>query len=253
MKENPADQIRRVSPRSQPAVFIVITARLCRISEFGKKLMTPESAILVLPASIAGAVLGIMVMRAREQGRAELAIWRGAVLIVGSLAAASSLMFFERAFGPWSAAFAALVVVVATSWTALLQALFRLPQPGRAPIRPGELKLLRSPWSGVPEFGAFLRRTPLRRLGGSVFLERHNAGIVLEALRENESTHTWAVLMSIPWLGILALNGLWLAAAAGLAVHLPLNIYPILHVRLARARIEKVGRRAPQPAASVAG
>jgi hypothetical protein len=204
--------------------------------------MQVESAILVLPASIGGAVLGLLVFWNRRPGRREGKLLRVAILVTGSVAFSCSLWLFSSALGSKSPLLAITVTLLVAAWTGMLQTILPLPLPARIlKLRRREVSLLRAQWSGVRLFGRILRGTPLRRLGGTVYLAEHGADpvLVVSAIRDAEAIHAWSMLFSIPWLAWWIHQALWLAAGSSLAVHLALNVYPILHLRLARARIEK--------------
>lgn len=61
---------------------------------------------------------------------------------------------------------------------------------------------------------------------------------VLRGVREAQAVHIWALLLSCPWLLFWAIQGRWMSLVCGLAVHAPLNVYPILHLRYATWRLE---------------
>jgi hypothetical protein len=124
---------------------------------------------------------------------------------------------------------------------AVLQSVVQLPVPGvDFAVRPGEFKVLRSVWTGVRAFGALLRHTPLRHLGGRVYLSTagRDPGAILRGLHTAEGVHLWALLCCCPWLMYWGLRGSWMPLLLGLCVHVPLNIYPILHLRYVNWRID---------------
>ena len=87
------------------------------------------------------------------------------------LALGGALLAFRRVFGSHSPPHAVMVMVLVTAWAAVLQSVVPLPVP--APllrVSAREFALLRFPGTGVRGFGALLRHTPLRHLGGEVFL-----------------------------------------------------------------------------------
>ena len=80
----------------------------------------------------------------------------------------------------------------------------------------------------------------LRHLGGRVYLSEvgRNPRAVLGGLHDAQTVHIWALLLCCPWLLFWAIQGRWMSVACGLAVHAPLNVYPILHLRYTTKRVE---------------
>ena len=119
--------------------------------------------------------------------------------------------------------------------------MLRLPRPLRG-IRPqertGDLYLA----LGVHRFGKLLRDTPLRLLNPSVYLSRAGGdlGQVLRQAESGEATHFWAALLFTPYIAYLFVTGRHGIASLFLLVQLLFNVYPILHLRVVRARLELV-------------
>ena len=151
------------------------------------------------------------------------------------------VVFFTKAFGSQSPMYGAMVMILITGWAALLYSVVTLPVP-RFALRVGarEFAILRAPWTGVRLFGAFLRGTLLRHLGGRVYLSEvgRNPRAVLGGLHDAQTVYIWALLLCCPWLLFWAIQGRWMSVACGLAVHAPLNVYPILHLRYTTKRVE---------------
>jgi hypothetical protein len=125
----------------------------------------------------------------------------------------------------------------------------RMPRRLRA-VGPGEVGLYRR--LGVRGFGAVLRHTPLRRLNTSVYLAGGCSLAELSLHAEAaEATHFWAALLFTPWIAYVWSRGLVAVAVFFLLVQAFFNVYPILHLRLVRARLcrfERVARaRAEDP------
>ncbi len=193
----------------------------------------------ILVATLAGGFAGILVMwdRKRCQIAGESKLRRLTVSTFGTMASACALFAFTKALGARSQLYAAVVTMAMTGWTAVLQ----LPVPRFVlRVRPGEFAFLRSPWTGVRSFGAFLRNTPLRHLGGQVYLSAvgRDPRAVLRGLHAAEAVHIWALLLCCPWFVFWGVQGWWRSLLWGLAIHVPLNVYPILHVRYACWRLE---------------
>ena len=147
-----------------------------------------------------------------------------------------------RAFRGQPRLFAAIVMILMTMWAALCQSAVGLGMPhGLLKVSASEARLLRRPWTGVRLFGAILRNTPLRHLGGRVFLSQAPDDIpaIVRGLHDAENVHLWALLFSCPWLIVWAWHGRWISILCGLAVHVPLNIFPILHLRSVTFRVNR--------------
>lgn len=96
---------------------------------------------------------------------------------------------------------------------------------------------------GVRGFGALLRNTPLRYLNDSVYCSAGKRSLA-ELQRQAESaeaTHFWAAVLFIPYIVYVGAHGLVVEAILFVAVQIVFNVYPILHLRVVRARLSKLG------------
>lgn len=206
-----------------------------------------DSSFLVIPASVAGGAVGVLAFWNRRSRRdEENNLLQIAVLLTGSVACVVSLLLFARAFGASSAVFAVTVTLLVAAWTGMFHTVVPLRLPASSlKIERREFALLRWRWTGVPLFGLALRSTPLRHLGGTVYLNQcaKDSARVLRGIQEAEAIHVWSMLFCSPWLVFWCVQGLWFSVASSLAVHALLNAYPILHLRLTRGRIEKYAAR----------
>jgi hypothetical protein len=205
--------------------------------------MNPDAYEHILVASIAGGLGGALVMwnRRRSQTAGENKLRRLAVLTLGTAALACALIAFTKAFGAQSHIYAAMVMILITGWAAVLNSVAPLPVPRFIlRVRAGEFAILRAPWTGVRLFGAFLQSTPLRHLGGRVYLSEvgQNPQAVLGGIHDAQRVHIWALLFCCPWVVFWGMEGRWMSIGWGLAVHVPLNIYPVLHLRYVTWRLE---------------
>jgi hypothetical protein len=94
--------------------------------------------------------------------------------------------------------------------------------------------------TGVVAFGVILRRTPLRHLQPLVYLQ-HQSGemaLVLAQVKGAEAVHFWAGLALMPWIGFAVFHNEWVAFVLLAAIQLVLNLYPMLHLRWVRCRME---------------
>lgn len=97
----------------------------------------------------------------------------------------------------------------------------------------------------VPQFGRLLRDTPLRYLNAAVYLAPQGAdlGKVDRFAEAAEAAHFWAALLFTPCIVFVVLTGQWSVAAVFVLVQVSFNIYPILHLRMVRARLARLARR----------
>lgn len=206
--------------------------------------MDPETYCWIAAGSIMGGFTGALVMWNRARGRVGREDrWRRVlVFALGTALAGCQLVAFTKALAKYPPVLGATVVMLVTSWVAVVQTVMRLPIP-RFLRKAGNIEaaLLRTPWIGVRGFGRLLRSTPLRRLGGRVYLSEAgcDAQSVLDGIGDAERVHLWALLGSVPWLVSWGLRGDWIAVASGLVVHLPLNVYPTLHLRYVAWRLDR--------------
>ena len=169
------------------------------------------------------------------------------------LALVAILLFFS-----YSLVMLRRVLGVTTPWLALLAmfyflALSKVAEPLFVLRLPASLRSLR-PWErhahayrrlAVPAFGSLLRRTPLRFLNTAVYLNRHRQDPqhVFRLVESAEAAHFWATVLLLPFAVLSWLSGQRLAAVGLLLVLVVVNVYPVLHLRLVRARLDRVIRR----------
>jgi GNAT superfamily N-acetyltransferase len=160
----------------------------------------------------------------------------------------------------FGASFALLSTVIgATSpWLALLlmfyflgiakvaQPLFTLRMPSMLyPLQRWEQEgaLLRQ--LRIFSFGTLLRRTPPRYLNSGVYLDRQrrNFNKVRLQAESAEAIHFWAAVLFMPFLAFAAAAGRWSVVAWFFLAQVLVNIYPILHLRQIRGRLDRtIGR-----------
>ncbi|HVV71670.1 MAG TPA: hypothetical protein VHI52_09255 [Verrucomicrobiae bacterium] len=205
--------------------------------------MNPNSYWYMLAASLSGGLTGVLVMwnRTRAQDAAGFKGRHVAVSVVGTAACVCALWAFNRAFGTRSCAYAAMVSIVTTGWAAVIQPLLTPLVPWRLlRVRAAEFVILQARWNGVRMFGDILRRTALRSLGGRVYLYKTgDARAVLRGLREAQAVHLAGLLFSCPWLAWWGVQQWWQSIACAVAVQVPLNVYPVLHLRYVTWRVER--------------
>lgn len=146
----------------------------------------------------------------------------------------------EGADSPWLGLFC-MFYVMGTAKSAEPQILFRMPD-GLREVDPNAIHAgVRNRW-GVQSFGAFLRNTPFRYLNRSVYLtsQQHDFPAVLRKLESAETIHFWAAVLFTPYIVYIAARGLYAYAWLFVLIQVAFNLYPILHLRLVRARLTRL-------------
>ena len=158
-----------------------------------------------------------------------------------------SLCLFGRVIGFTSPWFALLAMFCFLGLVAAARNLFilRLP-PALRPVQAWETRggLYRS--LGVPAFGALLRRTPLRWLQPLVYLNHDpgNPDRVQYQIEGAEAAHFWAAVLLVPYMVFAGVQHWWGVLGWFMVVQVIGNVYPILHLRWVRGRLQRVlGRR----------
>ena len=205
--------------------------------------MPLNQTILVMPASLAGGALGLLAYWNRRTVRhGQNRVRQLTVLLVGTAAGATALFLFGRVFGASSAAFAVTATVLVSAWVAVVHTAWQLPLlESLAQVGPREFALLRSLWAGVTLFGAVLRNTSLRHLGGAVYLRDcgRDPVAISRGIRDATAVHVWAFVFGLPWLAYWAWQQWWLSVALSLAIQALFNVYPVLHLRLTNERLNR--------------
>ena len=167
------------------------------------------------------------------------------ILLAVAAAFAVSLSMFRCAVGLASPWFALIVMLDFLGLVAFARPLFVFGLPGflrkeREWERNGELyRALR-----VPAFGTLLRRTPLRYLNPLVYLKQSPDPSVVQAQIESaETAHLLAGALLVPYMVHACFKGWWAAVACVAIVQVGLNLYPILHLRWARSRLNRLRDR----------
>ena len=99
--------------------------------------------------------------------------------------------------------------------------------------------------AGVRLFGTVLRNTPLRFLNAGVYLSSNVKDLhgLYRRVASSEATHFWAALLFLAYIAYLYLSGRPRIATGFLAVQVLFNVYPILHLRLLRGRLDAILQR----------
>ncbi len=157
------------------------------------------------------------------------------------------------------------VVGVASPWFALIASFcvlgfldlvmplvrIRLPRPLRL-SRPWEVRSAVYRAMGVPVFGAILRGTPLRMLNKRVYMNASYRDLrpVRTHLENAEAAHFWGGMVTLPYLILAWAQEWWSALTSVVLFNLLVNVYPILHLRSVRARIERREVKSRKPTTS---
>lgn len=169
--------------------------------------------------------------------------WRdlGKVLIVAAVFAVC-FDLLAKVIGPRSPWLGLLLMFYFMALAKLAESLFALRMP-RA-LRPVNPRNGAYRWFGVGTFGALLRNTPLRYLNGSVYLAdgRRSIAKLSRRVESSEAIHFWAAIGFTPYIAYTLSRTLYLEAVLFLMVQLVVNVYPILHLRIVRARLDRIGR-----------
>jgi hypothetical protein len=198
----------------------------------------------VTPVLVSVVVTGIVLyLSTRGAGGSKARAW--AAMAVVALAFAASLAACASFFGYDSPVFGVGLVTAVLGLVASGRSVAPLPRPGDHPVAGWETDGVVFRILGIDLFGAMLRRRPLRYLNPVVYVraQRRDLAALAASMLAAERIHFWALVLTAPfiicwmWRGSMALLA-WVAA-----FHLLMNIYPILHLRRARGRVERVIRR----------
>ena len=172
---------------------------------------------------------------------------------LAALSLAAVLLVFGASFVMLSK-----VIGITSPWLVLLlmfyllalakvaEPLFVLRMPaGLRPVRRWEREGDAYRRLGVLGFGRLLRHSPLRYLNAAVYLDRgrRDPAAVCVNAEASEASHFWAAVLLMPYVAYAVLEGMWGVAAAFLLAQWVINVYPILHLRYVRGRLERVVRR----------
>lgn len=119
----------------------------------------------------------------------------------------------------------------------------RMPRALQA-VGPGTLNGRAYRWLGVRGFGDLLRNTPLRYLNNSVYRlgDRQSLARLKRQAESAEATHFWAAVLFTPYIAYVWSRGFVMESFVLIAVQIVFNVYPILHLRVVRARVDRFDR-----------
>ena len=158
----------------------------------------------------------------------------------------------QNAIGPASPWLGLLLMFFFMGLAKIAQPLFmlRIPRTLRA-VRAWEMSGPTYDRLAVHGFGKVLRNTPLRHLNSSVYLagRQRDLGALYRQVESTEAIHFWAMVLFTPYIVFI-----WFQRQVGVAtlfvlVQLLFNVYPILHLRTLRGRLDELfaSRQAKRP------
>lgn len=177
-----------------------------------------------------------------------LAAWARLLAVAAGYAAAFVLVRRAAPFeltSPWFV-FVAMVCFLGLTFSAQPAVMLRMPGPLRA-IRDWEHEGGFYRAIGVATFGRLLRRTPLRLFNKDVYLRNGlgDAARVFAELEAAEASHFWDALLVLPYMVYLASQEAWATFLWFTLAQALINVYPIMHLRLTRHRLERLAARRP--------
>lgn len=174
-------------------------------------------------------------------------LWLHALAVLAVLLVfAVSFVLLSQVIGITSPWLVLLLMFYFLGLAKVAEPLFVLGMPGALrPLRNWELEGDVYRRLGVFGFGRLLRQTPLSYLNSAMYLDRGGRDpLQVRRLAESaEATHFWAVVVFMPYIAFAGLIGRWNVVAGFLLAQLFVNVYPILHLRHVRGRLDRVIRR----------
>ena len=165
------------------------------------------------------------------------------VLLVVAAAFGITLTLFHSAIGFTSPWFSLVVMLDFLGLGAFARPLFLLKMPPfLRQLRAWEVRGRIYKALGVPAFGALLRRTPLHYLNLQVYLSRNpdDAADVHAQIEAAEAAHVWAAALIVPYMIYACVQNRWSVVAWFMVVQFVANVYPIMHLRWVRARLQRL-------------
>jgi hypothetical protein len=165
------------------------------------------------------------------------------VLLVVAVVFGITLTLFHSAVGVTSPWFSLVVMLDFLGLVAFARPLFLLKMPPfLRQLRAWEVRGRIYKALGVPAFGALLRRTPLHYLNLQVYLSRNpdDPAHVHAQIEAAEAAHVWAAALIVPYMIYACVQNRWSVVAWFMVVQLVANVYPIMHLRWVRARLQRL-------------
>ena len=174
---------------------------------------------------------------------------RGWIRLTAVAAGYVAAFFLFRRFlpfrldSPWFVC-VAMICFLGLAFVAQPLVMIRMPRPLRT-IRAWEVEGGVYRALGVPAYGRLLRRTALRLFNRDVYLhnglgDTRRVGAELEAA---EASHFWAAALVVPYMVHAAIAGTWSALLGVSLAQMLINVYPVMHLRLSRHRLDRLVSR----------
>jgi glycosyl-4,4'-diaponeurosporenoate acyltransferase len=152
----------------------------------------------------------------------------------------------QNAIGPASPWLGLLFMFYFMGLARIAQPLFmlRMPRTLRA-VRAWEMSGPTYGRLAVYGFGKVLRNTPLRHLNSSVYLasRQRDLGALYRHVESAEAIHFWALVLFTPYIAFIWLQRQRVVATLFVLIQLLFNVYPILHLRTLRGRLDELFAR----------
>lgn len=157
-----------------------------------------------------------------------------------------SFVMLRKVIGPASPWLGMLLMFYFMGLAKVAQPLFVLRVPGALrPIRAWEMSGPTYGRLAVHGFGGVLRNTPLRHLNSSVYLAggQRDARALYRQVESAEAIHFWAAVLFTPYIAFILFQRHVAVATLFVLVQLLVNVYPILHLRILRGRLDELFAR----------
>ncbi len=165
------------------------------------------------------------------------------MLVATAAGFAVSFVLLERVIGGSSPWLGLLAMFYLLGLAKVAEPLFMLRMPARLrELRHWEKRGAVYRRLLVPGFGRLLRNTPLRHLNNDVYLAQKRPDLHGTCRRAEaaEAVHLLAAVAFTPYIAYLWLQGQAAIVALFLLVQVLVNIYPIMHLRIARGRLDRL-------------
>jgi hypothetical protein len=165
------------------------------------------------------------------------------LLCVLALVFAWSALMLRRVLGlhwPW---LAILLMFYFLGLLKVAEPLFMLRVPARwRRLRRWEVRSHALRRFGILAYGQLLRSTPLRYLNLAVYVRSGSRDFrrVLLLTESGEAAHFWAALLLLPCIGYALFQRAYADVAWLVLAELLVNVYPMLHLRYVRSRLERL-------------
>jgi len=164
-------------------------------------------------------------------------------LLTVILVFSASFILLQRVIGITSPWLAILLMFYLLGLARVAEPLLMLSMPGALrKLHPWEREGNMHRWLAVRAFGQLLRRTPLRYLNSGVYLSKSHSDPLKVRLQaeSGEAAHFWAAVLLTFYIGYMWFKGEWSVVGYLLLVQIVVNLYPILHLRFVRGRLDRL-------------